>query len=270
MPYCFSGGIFLETIQYHNIFDSHAHYNDKRFLEDQETLFPQIHESGVSAVVNIGCDLETSQEVIDLAEKYPWFYCSVGIHPHEAGETPENYLEKLRRLAQHSKVVAIGEIGLDYYYDLSPRELQKKIFEEQLLLAEELNLPVVIHAREATADYLEILKKHRPKGVVHCFSGSAETAKEVLNLGMYISFTGVLTFNNARKAIEAVKEIPLDRLLLETDCPYLAPVPYRGKRCDSRMIAKTAEKMAEIKGIPAQQMIDIANENTCRLFGITP
>lgn len=254
---------------YHNIFDSHAHYNDERFDEDREILLPDLHKNGTSAVINAGCDIASSKEGIKLCDKYPWFYCSVGIHPHEAASVPENYLEELKMLAKHPKVVAIGEIGLDYHYDFSPRDIQKTVFEQQLRLAKELNLPVIIHAREATADYLELLKEYRPEGVVHCFSGSVETAKEIINLGMYIGFTGILTFNNARKAIEAVKQIPIDRLLLETDCPYMAPVPYRGKRCDSSMIAKTAEKMAQLKEIPVQQMIDIAAENACRLFRIT-
>lgn len=255
-------------MQYHNIFDSHAHYNDQRFLEDQEEIIQQIQDSGVSAVLNAGCDLPSSQSGIRLCEKYHFFYCSVGIHPDGADSLPPDYLAELARLSAHPKVVAIGEIGLDYYYEDPGREVQKKVFEQQLDLAKQLDLPVIIHTRDAAEDTLRLLKKYRPRGVVHCFSGSAETAKEVVKLGMYVGFTGVLTFKNARRALEAVQAVPVDRLLLETDCPYMAPVPFRGKRCDSSMIPYTAEKMAELKGISTQEMILKANENACRLFEI--
>lgn len=255
-------------MQYQNIFDSHAHYNDSRFLEDQQAIIDQIHQSGVSYVLNAGCDLPSSESGIQLSERYPFFYCSVGIHPDGADSLSENYLQQLEALSKHPKAVAIGEIGLDYYYEDPGREIQKKVFEEQLALAKELNLPVIIHARDAWEDTMALLKKYRPRGVVHCFSGSAEIAKEIVKLGMYIGFTGVLTFKNARRALEAVEVIPEDRLLLETDCPYMAPVPFRGKRCDSSMIPYTAQKMAELKKLPVQEMIDRTTENARRLFSI--
>lgn len=259
----------MEQPKYHGIFDSHAHYDDERFQDDQADVFEKIKQHGVSAVINVGCNLSTCQSVIDLAEKYPQFYCSVGIHPHDAANIPEDYLQQLTQMSKHQKVVAIGEIGLDYHYDSPSRKQQLVVFEQQLQLAKQLQLPVIIHSRDATEDTLKLLKQYKPQGVVHCFSGSAQTAKEIVSLGMYLGFTGVLTFQNAKRAQQAVEVTTTDRLLLETDCPYMAPVPYRGKRCDSSMIAFTAEKMAQIKGISTQQMIDFARENTCRLFQIT-
>lgn len=255
-------------MKYQGIFDSHAHYDDPRFLPDWEELLQSLQASGVCGIINVGCDLKLCESSIALADRYDFFYATVGIHPHDAEEVPQDYLTQLQQFAAHPKVVAIGEIGLDYHYDNSPREDQRRVFEEQLQLAEQLKLPVVIHMREATEEGMELLRKYRPRGVVHCFSGSAEIAEEVVALGMYIGFTGVLTFSNAKRAKRAVQAIPLDRLLLETDCPYMAPTPFRGERCDSSMIAYTAEEMARLKEIPTQQMIDIARENTCRLFGI--
>lgn len=205
---------------------------------------------------------------MDLANKYKQVYASVGYHPHEASNIYEGYLDNLAELSKNEKVVAIGEIGLDYHYDLSPRDTQQKVFEEQLILAKELDLPVIIHAREATEDYLRLLSRYKPRGVVHCFSGSAETAKIVIELGMYIGFTGVVTFKNARKTLEAVAETPLDKLLLETDCPYMSPEPFRGQRCSSDLIEYTAQAIANVKGMAVQEVIDIARENTLRLFAI--
>lgn len=251
------------------IFDSHAHYNDQRFAEDRDTLLPQIHCNGVSHILNAGCDIPSSMESIRLAEQFPYIYASVGIHPEEIDPLPEDYLTTLSQLAQHPKVVAIGEIGLDYHYENANAESQQNVFIQQLDLADRLDLPVIIHSRDATQDTIRILSSRKSHhGVLHCFSGSAETAEIYIKMGYYIGFTGVVTFSNAKKAIEAVKVIPSDRILLETDCPYMAPVPFRGKRCSSDMIAYTAAKIAEIKGIDPQQMIDIARENTCRLFGI--
>ena len=258
----------MEQKQYHGIFDSHAHYNDEAFEPDRDELIHQIHGNGVCAVINVGCDLPSSRDGIALSRKYPFFYASVGIHPHDAQSLTKETMAELRSLAQTPKVVAVGEIGLDYHYDFSPREKQREAFEQQLILAKELSLPVIIHSREATEEALSLLKKYRPQGVVHCFSGSAETAREIANLGMYLGFTGMITFKNTKHALEAIKALPADRLLLETDCPYMTPVPYRGKRCDSSMIAFTAQKMAELKSLPVQEMIDIARQNTCRLFGI--
>lgn len=254
------------------IFDSHCHYDDSAFDEDRSELLDEIRKNGVSYFINIGCNIESSYTAMSLTEQYDDFYCMVGIHPEDSAKTLEqypDYLAQLEQFVKQPKVVGIGEIGLDYYYDDgAPRDIQRKVFEQQLALAKRMDIPVSIHSRDAAADTLELLKKYQPKGVVHCFSGSVETAKEILKLGMYIGFTGVLTFSNAKKAIEVAQNIPNDRFLLETDCPYMAPSPFRGHRCRSDMIAHTAWKMAEIKGIPAQEVIDLSRENTKRLFGI--
>ncbi|SCH27451.1 Uncharacterized deoxyribonuclease YcfH [uncultured Ruminococcus sp.] len=255
-------------MSYQNIFDSHAHYNDERFDGILEETISSIQKNGVAAVLNAGCDLPSSYSGVELTKRYPFFYCSVGIHPHDAQNCRDGYLKELEALAKEEKVVAIGEIGLDYHYDFSPRDLQKKVFAEQLQLANFLDLPVIIHSREATADTMELLQKYHPHGVVHCFSGSSQTAKEILSLGMYLGFTGVVTFNNAKKVLEAVKATPADRLLLETDCPYMAPVPHRGKTCTSDMIAFTAEKIAQLKEMDTQALIDQAHQNTLSCFGI--
>ncbi len=257
---------------YTGIFDSHCHYDDTAFAEDQKTLIDAVMQNGVTHFINIGCDVESCYRSIALAEEYPTFYCTVGIHPQASTKTllrHSDYLTTLYKLARHPKVVGIGEIGLDYYYDdEAPRQLQKLVFEEQLRLARELDLPVSIHSRDAVADTLELLKKYRPKGVVHYFSGAPEVAREILSIGMYIGFTGVLTFSNAKKIVASAEIVPNDKFLLETDCPYMAPTPFRGKRSRSDMIAHTAEKMAEIKKLPADEVIRLAAENTKRLFGI--
>lgn len=256
------------THPYHDIFDSHAHYNDERFLPDQNETLQAIHQNGVCAIVNIGADLATSEESRILAERYPYIWFAAGVHPDDAAGLPDDYLNQLKALAAHPKCVAIGEIGLDYFRDPTPLPIQKRVFAEQLDLAREIGKPVVIHTRDATADTIEILRAHPSPGVVHCFSGSAETARELVAMGYYIGFTGVVTFKNARKSLEAAAAVPLDRLLLETDCPYMAPEPNRGKRCQSDMIAFSAEKIAAVKGIVPQALIDAARENTCRLFHI--
>ena len=253
---------------YKNIFDSHAHYTDKAFNEDREIMLGSLKESGVCGIINCGADIESSVSSVDLASKYDYIYAACGIHPEEADKTPENYIDILRDLAKNEKCVAIGEIGLDYYWRQDTKDLQKELFEKQILLSKELDLPIIVHDREAHGDTMEILKKHRPKGVLHCFSGSPETATEVLKLGMYIGLGGALTFKNARKAVEVAQMLPLDRLLLETDCPYMAPVPMRGKRNNSGYIPFIAEKVAEIKGIDPQSVLDVTMENTKRLFNI--
>lgn len=253
---------------YNNIFDSHAHYTDKAFNEDREIMLGSLKESGVCGIINCGADIESSVSSVDLASKYDYIYAACGIHPEEADKTPENYIDILRDLAKNEKCVAIGEIGLDYYWRQDTKDLQKELFEKQILLSKELDLPIIVHDREAHGDTMEILKKHRPKGVLHCFSGSPETATEVLKLGMYIGLGGALTFKNARKAVEVAQMLPLDRLLLETDCPYMAPVPMRGKRNNSGYIPFIAEKVAEIKGIDPQSVLDVTTENTKRLFNI--
>lgn len=247
--------------------DSHAHYDDEQFDGDRAVLLDRLHENGVRNIVNIGCSLERSQFSVDLAEKYSFVYAAVGVHPEDAPDTPDGYLSKVEFWTANPKVVAIGEIGLDYHYEGFDRELQIRFFEEQLDLAERSGLPVIIHSRDATEDTMNILRRRgRVKGVMHCFSGSAETARQVLELGMNISFTGVLTFKNARKAVEAVKVIPLDRLMLETDCPYMAPEPYRGKRCDSSMITRVIDKIAEIKEVSPETVAETTMANTLKLF----
>lgn len=252
-----------------NIFDTHAHYADHAFDEDRYELLEKLPEMGVKYIMLASSSVEDTVENAEIAQKYDYVYAASGVHPESVDENPENYLDIVRETALSSpKIKAIGEIGLDYHYDGYSREKQLELFEEQLILAKELDMPVIVHSRDACEDTLNMLKKHRPKGVVHCFSGSAETAKEIIKLGMYIGFTGVLTFKNAKKALKALEEVPLDKLLLETDCPYMAPVPFRGKRCDSSMIAYTAAAAAEIKGIDTQEIIDITCENGKRFYGI--
>lgn len=251
---------------YNNIFDTHAHYDDSRFDDDREELVSSLFSKGVSHIINCACDYKSCITTLNLSDKYENVYAALGVHAHEAEELTDEDYEKILHLFSREKVVAMGEIGLDYHYDFSPREIQKEVFERQLILARDLDLPVIIHDREAHEDTMNLLKKYRPKGVVHCFSGSAEMAKEIIKLGMYIGIGGAVTFKNAKKPVEVVSEIPLDRLLLETDAPYMTPVPFRGQRCDSSHIAYTAEKIAEIKGMTAQQIIDICNENAHRLF----
>ena len=253
---------------YSNIFDTHAHYDDSRFDEDRDELLSSLSKKGVSHIVNCGCDLNSSLTTLALAEKYDFVYAALGVHAHEAEEATDSDLNEIEKLYSHPKVVAVGEIGLDYHYDFSPRERQIEVFEKQIKLANELDLPIIVHDREAHEDTMNLLKKYKPKGVVHCFSGSAEMAKEIIKLGMYIGMGGAVTFKNAVKPVEVARTLPLDRLLLETDAPYMTPVPFRGKRCDSAHIAFTAEKIAEIKGIDSQQLIDICDENAKRLFGI--
>jgi len=251
------------------IFDTHAHYDDPAFDSDRDTLIPSLKEQNVCAVVNAASDIESSRAGIALAEKYPFIWASVGIHPHEVGKAPENAIETLKALLTHPRVVALGEIGLDYYYNNSPRDVQIGWFERQLDLAVKMDKPVIIHDREAHQDTLDMLRKYRPKGVVHCFSGSVEMAREVLSLGMYISLGGAVTFKNAKKPVEVAAMVPEDRLVLETDAPYLAPVPFRGTRCHSGLIAYTAQKIAEIRGVTVDQLLGKTCENACRLFGIT-
>ncbi len=257
-----------------NIFDSHAHYDDPRFDEDRDALLSSMASRGVRAIMNVGNTTHANIAGIELAKKYPFIYCSIGIHPDQAAEiaaqNSKDYLDVMAQQLSYEKAMALGEIGLDYYYDdASPRDVQKKIFEQQLALAKDLQVPVIIHNRDAHADTLELLKKYRPQGIMHCFSGSAEIAKEVIKLGMYVGFTGVITFKNARRAIEAAAEIPLDRLLIETDCPYMAPTPFRGSRCDSTMLTQTVAKLAEIKGISPQELADQTCENTCAVYRIS-
>lgn len=252
-----------------NIFDTHAHYADSAFNADRDELLESLPGKGIKYVMLASSSVEDTAENAAIAEKYDYIYAASGVHPESVDNTPENYLDIIRKTVLSSeKIKAVGEIGLDYHYDGYDRDRQIKLFEEQLMLAKELDLPVIVHSRDACEDTLNILKKYKPNGVVHCFSGSAETAKEIIKLGMYIGFTGVLTFKNAKKALKALEAVPLDRLLLETDCPYMAPVPFRGKRCDSSMIVYTAEKAAEIKNTDVQELINITCENAERFYNI--
>ena len=256
-------------MEYTGIFDTHAHYDDERFDEDRDTVLGGLSEHGVSLAVDPACDLKSCKATLELSSKYKFIYSAVGVHPHSAeSDGNEGYLDKVSEFAKNKKVVAIGEIGLDYHYDFSPREKQIDVFSQQLALANDLNLPVIIHDREAHADTLELVQKYRPKGIIHCYSGSAEMAREFLKLDMYIGFTGSVTFKNANKLLLAAMEVPEDRILLETDCPYMAPVPYRGQRCDSTLIPATAERLAELRGTDAQTLIDRARENGMRVYGI--
>lgn len=252
-----------------NIFDSHAHYDSEAFDGDREVLLESMRRDGLRALVNIGCDIESSEFSQRLAEQYDFVYYSVGIHPEYAGSAGNDFEEAVRRAAGHEKCRAIGEIGLDYHYEGYSRERQIYVFEKQLELAAELDLPVVIHSRDASADTMELLKKHRPRGVMHCFSGSAETAEEVVGLGMYVGFTGVVTFKNAKKAKRSAAAVPLDRLVIETDCPYMSPEPNRGMRNYSGNLIHTAAALAVIKGISYEELVRITAENADRLYNIT-
>lgn len=250
-----------------NIFDAHAHYDDKWFDENRAELLDSMENTGVCGIVNAAVNIQSTEFALKLSEKYPFIYATTGFHPENLEDMVPDYLSKMEQFLKNPKVVAIGEIGLDYHWDI-PREEQKRVFEEQLAFAKDVDAPVVVHDREAHGDTMELLRKYRPKGLVHCFSGSVELMREVVSLGMSISLGGVVTFKNARRSVEVAKEIPLYRLLLETDAPYMAPEPYRGKQCNSSMIAKTAEKIAEIRGMDVQKLLDITCENARQLYGI--
>ena len=252
------------------LFDTHAHYDDAQFDPDREELLASLPENGVGLVVNPGCDIPTSRKALALAERFPHVYAAVGYHPENCGPYVPEDLDTLRSLAAHPKAVAIGEIGLDYYWEENPpRELQQQVFRAQLQLAEELELPVIVHDREAHGDSLSIIREFPAvRGVFHCFSGSAEMAKELVKLGWMISFTGVLTYKNARKALETADAVPLEHLMIETDSPYMAPVPNRGKRNDSRNVSFICQKLAEVKGVSPEDCARITMENGKRFFRI--
>ena len=253
-----------------SIFDSHAHYLDPRFDEDRDELLASLFANGVCGIIEGGTTAAASAEAVALAQRYPHFWATVGIHPQEAGEATPEDLVTLENLAANPKTVGIGEIGLDYHYeDCCPRDVQQHYFRKQLELANRLQLPVVIHDREAHEDTVRLLQEYRPLGVLHCFSGSVEMAREILDIGMYISLGGVVTFKNARKTVEVAAAVPLDKLLLETDAPYLAPEPHRGKRCDSSLILHTAEKIAAIRGITAEEVLNATTENARRLYRLS-
>lgn len=246
------------------IFDTHSHYDDIKFDEVRDELLSSLESRNVGKVITCGVDMPSSLRSKKLAEKYDYIYFAAGIHPENMDEACDT--DFIKDLSEHEKCVAVGEIGLDYYFDPSSAEKQKQVFEKQLILSKELNLPVIVHDRDAHADTLELLKKHRPKGVVHCFSGSPETAKEIVSLGMYIGIGGVITFKNSKRLPEVAKELPLDRILLETDCPYLAPEPFRGKLCNSAMIEYTAKRLAEIRNISYEEVLEATFENAVNLF----
>lgn len=254
-----------------NIFDTHAHYDDERFEEDREELLSRLEEQGITHVVNVGASISSSKKTLELIKQYPFIYGSVGVHPNETGELTEEDIDFLKRAALEEKIVAIGEIGLDYYWNEPEREIQKKWFIRQLALAREVRLPVIIHSRDAAQDTLEILKAQKGEeigGVIHCFSYSAEMAREYLNMGFYLGIGGVITFPNAKKLKEVVEMAPLERIVLETDCPYLAPIPNRGKRNSSFNLPFIAEEIAKMKQIAYDKVIDVTYENAKRLYRI--
>ncbi len=253
------------------LFDTHAHLNDRAFDVDRESLLESLPDAGIGLVMNAGCSLESSKDALALALKYPWLYTSVGSHPDAADEVNDAVLEEYRKLCKQypEKIKAIGEIGLDYHYEDIPRQLQKKAFVAQMELARELDLPVIVHEREAHQDGLTIVKEFpQVTGVFHCFSGSAELARQLVDLGWYIGFTGVITFKNARRAIEAVQAIPKDRVVIETDCPFMSPEPFRGRRNDPSRVYRMAEKLGEIWGISPEEAQAITFENGKKLYRI--
>ena len=248
------------------IFDTHSHYEDPRFDDIRDQLFTTMHQNGVCGIVTCGCDETSSKAALKMAEDYDFVYAAVGIHPGniDSGTT----IEQIKALATRKKCVAIGEIGLDYYWVDDNKREQIEIFEKQIVLAKELDLPIIVHDRDAHGDTLEILKKYKPKGVVHCFSGSVEMAQEIIKLGMYIGVGGVITFKNAKKLPDVVRIIPDELLLVETDCPYLAPEPYRGKLCHSGMINLTAGKIAEIRNTTTEQILNLTTQNAKKMFDL--
>ena len=253
-----------------SIFDTHAHYDDTSFDEIRDELLEELHFRGVGYIINNATDLESSAEkCLEISQKHPFCYTAIGIHP-ELVETKglkanEN---RLKELVQNQSVVAIGEIGLDYHYSIDRKDLQIEVFCRQCELAKEMDLPVIVHDREAHGDTFEVLRKVKPRGSVHCYSGSPEMAQELVRLGLHIGVGGVITFKNARKLVETVEVIPLESILLETDAPYLAPVPYRGKQCHSAYIYYTALKIAEIKGVSVEEVLKTTYNNACKLFKI--
>ncbi len=252
------------------IFDSHAHYDAEQFDADRDAVLTALPDQGVCGVIQCATDPVSARKSIQMAETYPYIHVAVGVHPEAVTEAKPEWLDDLRSLATHPAVCAIGEIGLDYYWEENaPREVQLDWCRRQIELSKELDLPVILHDREAHEDTLNLIRELRPRGVVHCFSGSAEMARQVTDLGMYIGLGGATTFKNARKPVEVAASVPLDRLLLETDAPYMAPVPLRGKRCDSAMIAHTAARIAEIRGMDVDTLLDATRQNACTLFGIT-
>ncbi len=252
------------------LFDTHAHYDDERFDGDREALLASMPEKNVGLIVNPGCDIPSSRVAVELAGKFDFVYAAVGIHPENCADFESEQIEKLRELAKEPKVVAIGEIGLDYYWaENPPKDLQQEVLRRQLLLAQELRLPVIIHDRDAHADTMAIVREFpQVRGVFHCFAGSTEMARELIGMGWMLSFNGAATFKNARKAPEVIAAVPLEKLMIETDAPYLTPVPHRGERNDSSYVRFVAEKIAEIKGLSPEEVEHVTWENGRRFFGI--
>ncbi|MBQ9530766.1 MAG: TatD family hydrolase [Eubacterium sp.] len=253
-------------MNYKDIFDTHSHYDDERFNDDFQTLLTELPQKGVCNVVSCGCDIVSSKANQALAHEFDYFYFATGFHPENLEGFELDSLSEIEKIAKDEKCLAIGEIGLDYHWMSSTKEKQKSFFAAQLELANDMKMPVIVHDREAHGDSMELLRKYKPKGVMHCFSGSPEMAKEIVKLGMYIGLNGVVTFKNARKSLEVVKEIPLERLVLETDCPYLAPEPNRGKRNDSSLIPFIAERIGETLGMDAQEVLTITKNNAKELY----
>ncbi len=255
------------------IFDTHAHYNDSRFDSDRDELLSSMNAGGVGLIMNACSNLDEIPDIIAMCEKYPFMYGAVGIHPEDAAGAGSDYLYRLREYAKHPKIKAIGEIGLDYYWTTETKAEQQRILGEQVDLARELGLPVIIHDREAHKDCLDILRAHRADecgGVFHCYSGSAEMVREITDgLGMYIAFGGSLTFKNAKKPREAAMAVPSDKLLIETDCPYMTPVPYRGKRNSSLYLTEVVNMLAQLRGMAPEEIERITEENGRRLFKIS-
>lgn len=253
------------------IFDTHAHYDDDAFDEDRDVLLSGMKDAGVEYIVNIGASMASSKRSVALAEKYPFMYAAVGVHPDEVGELDEEKFATLKEWAKHEKVKAIGEIGLDYYWDKEGHDLQKQWFLRQMELAHEMKLPMIVHSREAAKDTLDMVIAAKPlelSGIIHCYSYSVEQAREYLNMGYYIGIGGVLTFKNGKKLKEVAEYTPLSQIVLETDCPYLAPVPYRGKRNDSSKLSYVAEELAAIKQVSVEEVIRITTENGRKLYHI--
>ena len=254
----------------HAIFDSHAHYDDRAFDGDREAVLAALPAAGVCGVINCGVDIRSSQRALELAARYPYIWAAVGIHGQEAGRVEPGDIARLLPLLEEPRAVALGEIGLDYHYDDgAPREVQRELLERQLQIAVERDIPVILHDREAHEEMWALLRKYRPRGVMHCFSGSVEMARDLVGLGMYIGLGGAVTFKNARRPVEVAAWVPEDRLLIETDAPYMTPVPFRGKRNSSALIPHTAEKIAQARGISLERVLHITKENAQRLFQIS-
>ena len=253
------------------LIDSHAHLDDPKFNKDRDRLIKSLKQNDISLVINVGADVSSSIKSVKLADEYENIYAAVGVHPHSAKEMDDSTIDVLKAFAKRDKVVAIGEIGLDFHYDNSPRDIQRKWFIEQIKLAKELNMPIIVHSRDADQETFDILKEEadeRLKGVLHCYSGSAEMAKDYIDLGFYISLAGPVTFKNARKPKEVAKVVPMDKLLIETDSPYLTPEPHRGKRNEPLYVRHIASMIAELRGMNFEDVGRITSENTKRLFNI--